>query len=258
MNELYSFEVSLKETVLKKIEQEKKKKNKETGKFEKVIVEVEKEVEQQDVYDFLIKKPTRKDLKDANIFYSVKLNGYIKQGILTQKQVFNTYVNNGGILSDEENEEAFDSLVYLNEIKNELQKISADDYLEEDPEKKKEIKRSLLEKQRVVYDTLYEIELKKDAIFSNSADNMARNDLIEWWILKLSYFKKKEEENYEPFFYGDDYSKQYEVLCAFEDEKNELYNEMISTAASVVTIWNLGGHDTKEDIDQALKGDVQD
>ncbi|MHA2052009.1 MAG: hypothetical protein ACW99F_00305 [Candidatus Hodarchaeales archaeon] len=257
MKELYSFEVSIKETVIKKIEEEKRKKNKETGKFEKIKVEVEKEVEEEDLYKFIIKKPTRKDVKDADIFYSVKLNGYIKQGILTQKQVFNTYVNNGGILSDAENEEAFEALVELNNVKSELHKLSVDGALETDGEKKEEIQEKLIKKQRYLYDMLYDIELQKDAIFSNSADNMARNDLIEWWILRLIHFKKDEEsEEYKPFFNGEDYSQKYDNLCELEDSENELYNEMIKTAAPVVTIWSMSGTESQEEIESALKGDV--
>ena len=122
------------------------------------------------------------------------MNGYIKKGILTQKQVFNTYVNNGGILSDDENEEAFEMLVGLNDVKMELQKLSIDKSLESDSEEKEKIQKSLMEKQRVLYDAMYEIELKKDAIFANSADNMARNDLIEWWILRLTYCRKNEND----------------------------------------------------------------
>ena len=257
MKDIYSFDVSLKETVLKKVEEEKRRKNKETGKFEKVTIEVEKEVEEEDIYSFLIKKANRKDVKDADIFYSIKLNGYIKKGILTQKQVFNNYVNNGGILSDEENEEAFETLVELNEVKSELHKLSIDKSLESDPEKKLELQASSAKKQRYLYDALYEFELQKDAIFSNSADVMARNDLIEWWILRLVYFKKKEsEEEYKKFFSGDDYSEQYDSLCEMEDSDNELYEEMIKVAAPAVTIWSMSGYDSQETIESALKSDV--
>lgn len=258
MNELYSFEIELKETVLKKVEEEKRRKNKKTGKFEKVKVEVEKEVEQIDSYDFIVKKPNRKDIKEAEIFYSIRLNSYIKKGILTQKQVFNSYVNNGGILSDHENEEAFEALVELGEIKDELLKLSVDKKFEEDEEKKETIKQALLEKQRSLYDTLFELESQKDAIFSNSADNLARNDLIEWWIVNLTYFKKSEgEDEFLPFFKGEEYDQKFKALCEFEDSEDELYLKMVQIAAQVVTIWNMGGYESKEDFESVLDLNVQ-
>lgn len=252
MKHLYRYDVSLKETVLKKIEEEKRKKNKETGKFEKIKVEVEKEVEEEEVYNFSVKKPTRFDIKEADIFYSVKLNGYIKKGILTQKQVFNTYVNNGGILSDDENEEAFEALIELNKVKDELHKLSIDNKLKEDKKEKEKIQQELLEKQKLLYEMIYELELKKDAIFSNSADNMARNDLIEWWVIRLSRFKKQDEEEYRDYFEGSSYDQKLNHLCELEDSENELYSKMVKIAASVVTLWNMSGYDTQELLEKAL------
>ena len=54
MKELYSYEIELKQTVLKTVIETKKKKNKETGKFEKIEIEVEKEVEEDEDYQFCV------------------------------------------------------------------------------------------------------------------------------------------------------------------------------------------------------------
>jgi hypothetical protein len=255
MKELYNYEVEIKQTVLKTVKTEKKKKNKETGKFEKIEVEVEKEVEEAEDYQFCVKAPNTRVRKEAEIFYSIKLNSYIQKGILTHRQVFNKYMDNGGILSKEEDEESFHALLELAKIKQELEEIVATKdkgAKEEGAEDGKT--QELLTKQRELYDKLYEMEQQKDAIFSTSADSMAKNNLIEWWILNLTYYRKGDNEEYKPFFGEGDYEEKYDLLCQMEDDEHELFNLAIPAAANVVTLWSTSGIDNFEDYKEAIEG----
>ena len=105
--ELYSFTVNIEKIsqkevevekevdVEKEVEVEKRKKNKETGKMEKVLVKemrttkekvVEKEmrdVSEETPVRVILRKPTRTQLEDGDMFYSIWLNKYIKMGLLT-------------------------------------------------------------------------------------------------------------------------------------------------------------------------------
>ena len=250
MKELYNYEVEIKQTVLKTVKTEKKKKNKETGKFEKIEVEVEKEVEETEDYQFSIKAPNTRVRKEAEIFYSIKLNGYIQKGILTHRQVFNKYMDNGGILSKDENEESFQALLELSKIKQDLEGMAATKKEGKEGEGAEE----LLNKQRELYDTLYDMELQKDAIFSTSADSMAKNNLIEWWILNLTHYRKGETEEYKPFFGDGDFEDKYELLCQMEDNEHELFNLAIPTAANVVTLWSTSGTESLEEYKEVIEG----
>ena len=242
--------MALKQTVLKTLKETKKKKNKETGKFDKVEVDVEKEVEEEEDYQFFIKSPNTRGRKEAEIFYSIKLNSYIQKGIFTHRQIFNKYMDNGGILSKDEDEESFQALMELSKIKQDLEKLAAN----KDGDNKKEDEAKLLMAQRALYDKLYEMELQKDAIFSNSADSMAKNNLIEWWILNLTYYRKGEEEEYKPFFGDGPFEERYDLLCNMEDSDHELFMQAIPTAANVVTLWSTGGMENVADFKKAIEG----
>tara|TARA_R110000824_G_scaffold791_9_gene4852 strand:- start:3389 stop:4165 length:777 start_codon:yes stop_codon:yes gene_type:complete len=254
MKELYSYEIELKQTVLKTVIETKKKKNKETGKFDKIEIEVEKEVEEDEDYQFCVKSPNTRVRKEAEIFYSIKLNEYIQKGILTHRQIFNKYMDNGGILSKGEDEESFEALLALSKIKEELEKITAQRSTEAHTEKKKEKERELVIKQRELYDTLYQMELQKDAIFSNSADSMAKNNLIEWWILNLTYYRKGEDGEYKQFFGEGLFDEKYDLLCEMEDGEHELFTKAIPTAANVVTLWTTSGMEKFSDFKEAIEG----
>ena len=201
-----------------------------------------------------IKSPNTRVRKEAEIFYSIKLNEYIQKGILTHRQIFNKYMDNGGILSKGENEESFEALLELSKIKEELEEISAQRTTTEqgDTRKKKEIE--LVGKQRELYDILYQMELQKDAIFSNSADSMAKNNLIEWWILNLTYFRKGEEGEYKQFFGDGLFKEKFDLLCDMEDEEHELFTKAIPTAANVVTLWTTSGMEKFSDFKEAIEG----
>ena len=254
MKELYSYEVEVKQTVLKTVKEEKRKKNKDTKKFEKVVVEVEKEVEEAEDYQFFIKLPNTRVRKAAEIFYSIKLNGYIQQGILTHRQIFNKYMDNGGILSNDENEESFQALLELSKIKQDLEKMAVDKDDSASESEKTESETKLLEKQKELYNKLYATELQKDAIFSNSADSLAKANLIEWWILNLTYYRKGDDGEYEPFFGSGEFEEKYNTLCDMEDNDHELFTTAIPTAANVVTLWSTSGMDQAEDLKEAIEG----
>ena len=254
MKELYSYEVEIKQTILKKLKEEKKRKNKETGKFEKVEIEVEKEVEETEEYQFCIKSPNTRDRKEAEIFYSIKLNSYIQQGILTHRQIFNKYMDNGGILSNDENEESFKALLALNDVKQELEKAGVDKVGATTDTEAEKLKEELLGKQRDLYDQLYGIEMQKDAIFSNSADTMAKNNLVEWWIINLTHYRKGDSEEYKPFFGGGSFEERFERLCQMQDNEQELFVKGIPTAASVVALWSSSGMDDADKIKEAIEG----
>tara|TARA_R110000824_G_scaffold5072_1_gene23620 strand:+ start:1009 stop:1782 length:774 start_codon:yes stop_codon:yes gene_type:complete len=254
MKELYSYEVELKQTVLKTVKEEKRKKNKETKKFEKVEVEVEKEVEEVEDYQFFIKLPNTRVRKAAEIFYSIKLNGYIQQGILTHRQIFNKYMDNGGILSNDENEESFQALLGLAKIREELAEMAVNKNDADDDSKKLKAETELLEKQKELYDKLYATELQKDAIFSNSADSLAKSNLIEWWILNLTYYRKGADGEYALFFGDGEFEEKYDTLCNMEDSENELFTAAIPTAANVVTLWSTSGMDQAADFKEAIEG----
>ena len=112
----------------------------------------------------------------------------------------------------------------------------------------------LLTKQRELYDKLYDMELQKDAIFSTSADSMAKNNLIEWWILNLTHYRKGDSAEYKLFFGDGDFEEKYELLCQMEDNEHELFNLAIPTAANIVTLWSTSGVENFDEYKEVIEG----
>ena len=91
--ELYSFSVDLEEEIEKEITKEVKRKNKETGKMETIDQVSTKTVVQKTPVRIFLRKPTRTQVEDGDMFYSIWLNKFIKMGLLTRAMLATRHVS---------------------------------------------------------------------------------------------------------------------------------------------------------------------
>ena len=96
MKSIYSFTVELTKEVEEKTKE--KRKNKETGKEEEV--EVSKKVKKKTPHKIVIKEPSRRQLEEADMEYSIEISRCIKKGILTKAMLAKKYSDTGGILTE--------------------------------------------------------------------------------------------------------------------------------------------------------------
>src|SRR6056300_1465489 len=98
MKEIYSYNVELeKET---KEVTKKKQKNKETGEMEEISVE--KMVKKEIPIKIILKEPSRRQMEEADMEYSIEMSKCIKRGILTKAMLAKKYSDSGGLLSEED------------------------------------------------------------------------------------------------------------------------------------------------------------
>ena len=121
--EVYRFKVFLEEEIEKEIEVEKevevekdveveKTRKNEEGQEEKYKdIEKRKVKEKQLVKEtrtesskkdhvFVINQPTRRQMEEADMEYSIEMSKCVKQGILTKAMLMNKYSDTGGLLSE--------------------------------------------------------------------------------------------------------------------------------------------------------------
>ena len=94
--ELYSFSLDKEEEV----EKETSRKNKKTGDITKNIKKVKEKVP----YAIRLKRPSRRELEEAELEYSVEMSKCVKKGILTRAMLFKKYSDTGGMYTDDESE----------------------------------------------------------------------------------------------------------------------------------------------------------
>ena len=205
MKILYTFNVK-KEEIVEKVE-----KTKEGD------VEVEKKTKVKELVDkkYFLKKPVRKDFEAGKLFYGVKLADGVRDGLLTRSMLIKRFSDDGGILSPNQKDKY--SKLYADFFikQNQLQKLLLQDVTKVDEKEKTKIESDLL----LLRNEIQDFETSNSSIFENTAENVARDKTILWWVLHLAF---KEEDGKElPFFDGNTYNEKldaYDVILEKEDE----------------------------------------
>ena len=242
MKTIYEFAIN-KEGIVKETE--------ESVNEEGQKVTVTKDVVKPVPHKYFIKKPTRAFFDEAELFYGVKLSEGVKAGLLTRTLLNKRYIDDGGILGNKGKNAEADAYKDLYESQGELQRLEVlpegerPDYFEA---KKNELESKIT----VIKNSLTELEVQKESLFDNTAETRARNKVITWWILFLSYYEKNGEK--QPFFGEGDYEarmNKYDEIFESEDP------HLVKTANAFIyfiSFWYVGRANSKEDFD-ALKQD---
>ena len=115
---IYSFTVEKKETVKETEEQTQEGKD---GKKE--TVSITKEVEKLIPYQCIIRSPSRREMEEAELEYSIEMSKCIKRGILTKAMLAKKYSDTGGLLAEDDAKFLANKYVDYSSLTNEYQKL---------------------------------------------------------------------------------------------------------------------------------------
>ena len=277
--ELYSFSITVEEQrtktvevekiveVEKEVEKKRKRKNKETGKqetyTEKVITPVketritseEREVTEKIPVKIVFRRPTRSQLEDGDMFYSIWLNKFIKMGLLTRAMLAKQHIDVGGTLDEKEKEYYSKMYVALYEKQMSIQRfaIKSEDELS-DTEKEK--RQKLISQIGLIRKELTDFETVQASMFEHTADIKARNKTITWYLLHLTHYQYMEEGeeggDLRPLFPGNEYEEKYDSYKSKEDDEDEIFWGAIDKLSSIATIWYMSGVQQQEDFENLL------
>jgi hypothetical protein len=241
---MYEFDV-LKETQVK---EEEKALNAE-GQEITILKEVTKEVPVR----IGLLKPNRILFDEAELYHGARLAEGLMAGLMSKALLEKRYKNDGGVLSNFENEQ-FTNLYYLLfEKQNDLQRKSLKEESLRTEEEKEEIKKLLIEigKTRT---QLQDFEASQIQLFNQTAENRAKIKTILWWILYLGYYKNEAGE-WTPFFEGDSIDEK----LSFYDEKEEngdvFYYKAFKKISTFISFWYHGRVVDKESF-KDLENDI--
>ena len=276
--ELYSFYIDVeRETVKmveiereveveKEVEKQRKRKNKETGKMEtyteKVLTPVkekrvtseERTVTEKSPIKIVFRRPTRTQLEDGDMFYSVWLNKFIKMGLLTRSMLAKQHIDIGGTMDEEEKQFYSQMYVKLFEKQMSLQRFAIVGQEEMTPEQTEKRER-LIAEIGLIRKELTDFETVQASMFEHTADIKARNKTITWYLLHLTHYQYLEEETggLTAMFPGDNYDEKYEAYKTKEDEDDEIFWNSVDKLSSIATIWYMSGVQQQEDFDTLLQ-----
>lgn len=235
---IYKFTLETKEK--KKVEVERK--NKETGEVETVIQNktVTTPVE------FVIKKPSRRIMDEAEAQYAIEMSNNIKRGIVTKAMLVKKYADTGGTLTEAETKDMVKKLQRSNELANKIQMLVATDK----KGNKKEIE-DLNAELLILRQELTDIEMSMQGVYEHTADARSERAMLLWYTIQLARVIEEGEETL--FFDGLLYDDQLESLYKKDEDGSDLEKEALGKMMSAISYWFYNNQATQEQIEEFVK-----
>ena len=247
--ELYSFTIDEE----KEVEKVSKRKNKKTGEETTVTKKVKEKVPVQ----VKIKRPSRRDLEEAELEYSVEMSRCVKKGILTKAMLYKKYSDTGGVWSEDDAKDYGRLYKEIFDIQTEYVRLeTVDKKTDKQKEKIESLKEELSIKKRKIIDS----ETSMQSLFDHTADTKAQNRLLLWYTLMLTNIQREDDEDPKPYFIGVDFDKRIDDYYAKEDENSDFYGLLVQKVSTILAFWFFNQASTPEEFNKLIedveKGEV--
>jgi len=242
IKELYSFVVDKeieKEEVTTKVD----KKTKEE-------ITVKKKVKTKVPVTIKLKRPSRRELEEAELEFSVEMSKCVKKGILTKAMLAKKYSDTGGLMSEDDAKSLVDSYKKVFDIQNEYSRL---EIIQNKTEKQKERVEEITSELAEVRRQIVEFESNYQSLFDHTADVKAQNRLILWYVIMLTYIQEEDEETPKPYFGSGDFEEKLEEYYKREESEDNLYFLITKKAATVLAFWFFNQASDKESFDSLMK-----
>jgi hypothetical protein len=243
MKSIYSFTVNTTEEVEEKTKE--KRKNKETGQEEEI--EVSKKVTKDVPHKIIIKEPSRRQLEDADMEYSIEISRCIKKGILTKAMLAKKYSDTGGILTEKDAQRLVDLYSDLADLELEMAKRgSTPNAKQKDGKDQKGLGGKIAMARREIVN----LESAYQSLFNHTADIKAQNRVILWYMVNLAHVESdKEGKETAPLFEGKDFEQRIDDYYKKDEEGDSLLERLSSKLAAVISYWYFSERPTQEEFD---------
>ena len=230
MKELFDFTVALpKEVELT----ETKEENGQT-------ITITKKVTEEVPHRVVFKQPSRRDIEESDLQFSIELSNCVKKGILTKGMLLKKYSDTGGLSSDNDTKK-------LTEIYSEIAKLQQAYVLMKaengtaSPEKD-----NLLEQIAALRKRAVDLETSYLSFFNNTADTIAQNNVIRWFCLNMTH-KQINNGPIEPMFKGSTYEQKLDSLSELDENVDPFYTKVYTKLLTFVSFWYFSKTVSKED-----------
>jgi hypothetical protein len=210
---------------------------------------VMKKVMEKVPFEVSLKKPTRRQIEEADLEYSVEMSKCIKKGILTKAMLAKKYSDTGGMLSENESKKLVDLYKKIYDLQNENIRLESSTKKKENKEKIDAVLEDLTKTRKEII----EIESNYRSLFDHTADSKAQNKLLLWYILNLTYVKPDGEDKEKPYFAGTDFEEKLQNFYLKEESPDEHYSVISKKVSTLIAFWFFNQASTKEDFEDLDK-----
>ena len=239
---LYQF------TLDKEVETEKESKrtNKKTGE----VTITKRKVKEKKPIEVQIKRPSRRELEEAELEYSIEMSRCIKRGILTKAMLAKKYSDTGGLFSEEDGEKYQELYKNALDLQNEYVRLDS-------ATKKTQKQKNRLEKVKKEVATtrkdIVEMESTFSSLFDHTADIKAQNRLLLWYVLNLTHVFNEEDDKFDRYFKGEDFEEKIQNYHKLEESEDEFYFALVQKVSTVLAFWFFNQASSPKEFDNLIE-----
>lgn len=247
-NKIYSFSILLEREVEES--SVSKKKNKETGKMEEI--QTVKKVTKEVPYTVTLYEPSRRQVEDADMEFSIEMSKCIKRGILTKAMLAKKYSDSGGLLTEEDSQKLVRSYSKLAEVQSDLGRIMSK---KKKTQEEKDAETRLTEEFASVRRDIVDLETAYQNVFNHTADTKAQNRTILWYLINLTFVTDSAGIE-RPMFDGEDYDEMLDDYYKKDEKGDEVYDLCREKLMAFVSFWYFSQNASEEDF-KSLEEEIE-
>lgn len=241
MKIIYEFEIQ------KEMEVDRVETREENG----ATISVTTKVKENKPLYFAIKRPSRNEKEEGEMNRAAHFALCVERGVITQAALRKKYGDTGGVYTNEEEKQYSILRQRLRDLLEDykLVSINLDKQTEAEKIKRDEIFDEIFEIRKKIID----FENSATLFYQDTAEAKARNKLIEFFILNLTYWRTETDKEWVPFFKGATLEEKLVHLSELEDNDDETYLKVGEKLAFVVALLLTSPNLTKEEIESIEK-----
>ena len=217
---------------------------------EKQIVKETRTENETKEHVFVITQPTRRQMEEADMEYSIEMSRCVKQGILTKAMLLNKYSDTGGIMSEAEAKDLSEMYGKLSELQTEFTSWKLTDK-QTFSDHQKQVVEDMASLRRAIAKT----ETNFSALLSHTADNKAQAKVISWYLVHLTH--KEVDGKLDEYFKGDSFDDKKDYLYSLEENEDDLFAALYDKLTAFVSFWYFSVSANKEDF-KNLEKDIEE
>jgi hypothetical protein len=234
-------------TITRVVSTDVTKTEKRDGKDVSVTEKIDKEIPVK----LVIRNPTRKERDDADEYYSIELSNLISKGVLTKHMLRKKIIDGaGGFLTNTESQEFNDVLKKMQNLETEYQRLLLIADKERTPEDKEKLDK-IQGEWAAIQSNIMQLEQTQQSLFNHTAENIASNKLVTYFVLGLSCVEEGSE--LKPIFEGKTLEQKYQKYDEIESGGDKFWLDCFTRSFLVVALWRNGIAETQEEFDASVK-----
>ena len=193
------------------------------------------------IHDFGLKKPTRTEAEDVEIFSAAILSKFMARGVQTRAAVDKYYEDNcDGVMTKDDEKKVI-------KLRQELLQ-KEDELLSNVGDKNKEKRIELYNEITELTEKIRNFNEYYSSIYDNTAEIKARNKAIDYCFLNFSLI---DDALLFPVDEDNDQKRMLEQFDLMEEKsEDEQWQEVFDKLIFLFTIWFMGAAETEKEFDQ--------